>query len=197
MNDNMQLDGSELLHLAIEASRRDDHGSAIAYLKQALDLPSGSTATSTDYGKLLYMLGAEYAQIGLMDRAQDHMAQALEVNPDLHTARLQLGLLHLTRAQVDQAQSVLLPLADLGEASCLYHFQQGLACLMRDELQPCCEHLQRGMAVNANSPDFNQALNEDMQKLLTALTNEVPSDLPDSTARAEADFLMSAYHKAN
>lgn len=194
------LDGTELFHLAIEASGRSDHGAAIAYLKQALDLPEGSAATSSDYAKYLYMLGAEYAQIGMMDRAASHMAQAVDMDPALHTARLQLALLHITCNQTAQALSVLTPLEKLPDGSAFHHFGTGLRHLLQDQFKPCREALLKGIEINSASASPNLALNADMHKLLVALEEHgggVETVAAMGAAQAEAGFLMSAYNRSN
>lgn len=187
------LDEQELLHLAVEASKRDDHGAAITYLKQAIDLSDSGASQSAGKGKLLYLLGAEYAQIGMMDRAQENMAKALATEPELHTARFQLGLLYLSCAKPAEALEALGPLSELGEASPFFHLKQGLEHLIHDQFEPCRASLLKGMALNSQSPDFNEALNADMQKLINAL----PSAEADTatSGHAEAGFLMSAYNR--
>lgn len=194
------LDGTELFYLAIEASGRSDHGTAITYLKQALDLPEGSTATSADYAKYLYMLGAEYAQIGLMDRAASHMAQAVEMDPNLHTARFQLGLLHITCNQPAQALSVLAPLEKLPDDSAFHHFGMGLQHLLQNQLKPCRDALLKGIDLNEAGATPNHALSADMQKLLAALEEHgsgAETMAAMGAAQAEAGFLMSAYNRSN
>lgn len=196
------LDSSELFHLAIESARRDDHGAAIAYLKQALDLPEGAATSAETYARMMYMLGAEYAQIGLMDRAQQQMAQAIEMDPALHSARFQLGLLLITQALPEQALEVLAPLKSLGDHHLFFHLRAGLEYLIKDEFDLCRDHLRTGMRLNESSPDFNPALNGDMQKLLNALPasgNEIlPAGEPsasDAEQGVEAGFAMSAYNR--
>lgn len=199
-NQTTRLDGTELLHLALEASGRNDHGSAIAYLKQALDLPEGSTATSGDYAKYLYMLGAEYAQIGMMDRAAEHMAQAIDMDPSLHTARFQLGLLHITCNQPAQALSVLAPLEKLPDTEAFHHFGAGLQFLLQDQLTACREALQRGIELNSASPVPNLALNADMNKLIANIA-EFGDGAQTAAAmgqpNVETGFLMSAYNRSS
>lgn len=200
MSTHQNLDGAELLHLALEASGRNDHGTAITYLKQAIDLPAGSTATSGDYAKYLYMLGAEYAQIGMMDRAAQHMEQAIEMDPDLHTARFQLGLLHITCNQPAQALSVLAPLEKLPESAAFHHFGVGLQHLLKDQLAACRQSLLRGIELNSASATPNLPLNADMNKLLNALA-EFGDGAQTAAAmgqpNVEAGFLMSAYNRSN
>jgi tetratricopeptide (TPR) repeat protein len=198
MPDLTSLDGPELLHLGLEAAGRNDHGAAITYLKQAIDLPAGSIATSSDYAKVLYMLGAEYAQIGLMDRAQEYMGQAIDMDDSLHTARFQLGLLHLTQAQVEQSLQVLAPLEQLGPKNCFTHLGAGLRHLIHDEFADCRNSLLHGMQLNTESAVPNLALNGDIQKLLAALPNaDADQGTADPAAEptAEASFLMSSYNR--
>lgn len=213
MSDLSRLDSPELLHLALEAAGRDDHGAAISYLKQAVDLPAGEAASSTDYAKLVYMLGAEYAQIGMMDRAQENMARAVELDPGLHTARLQLGLLLLTQAQPQRAAEMLAPLQALGNDSPFAYFANGLMHLIRDEVADCRTAIERGMQLNAAHPRPNLALNDDMRKLLAALpgadgavTGQVGAAVSgalgspaaeEAEGSAEASFNMSAYNKGS
>jgi tetratricopeptide (TPR) repeat protein len=199
MTHQPSLDGPELLHLAIEASGRNDHGTAIGYLKQALDLPEGSAATSTDYAKYTYMLGAEYAQIAMMDRAAECMAQAIELDPALHTARFQLGLLHITCGQPAQALSVLAPLGALPTDSPFHFFGVGLQSLVQDQFTQCRDALLKGIELNTASATPNLALNADMQKLLAAL--EEFKDGTQTVAamggpNVEAGFAMSAYNRS-
>lgn len=200
MPTQFNLDGPELLHLALEAAGRNDHGTAITYLKQALDLPEGSTAISTDYAKYVYLLGAEYAQIGMMDRAAENMAKAIDMDPSLHTARFQLGLLHITCNQPAQALSVLAPLEKLPEDSAFHHFGMGLQYLIQDQIAPCRTALLKGIDLNSASPVPNLALNADMQKLLNAMEQfggGTETAVAMGAPNAEAGFLMSAYNRSN
>lgn len=197
MPDHVSLDPSELFHLAVEAARRDDHGAAITYLKRAIDLPEGTVTSADDHARALYLLGAEYAQIGLMDRAQDSMAQALDLKPDMHTARFQYGLLLITCAQVPQALEVLEPLAALSPEDPLFHFHQGLRHLVADEFPACRASLLTGMSLN-RGPAANAALNSDMQKLLDALPAPHAQDAAAAPeGSVEAGFAMSAYNRGS
>ena len=101
------LTQAELLALALEATRRSDSGHAMAYLKQA-----AARADATP--EACFLLGSEYAQIGLVEDALAHLHRAVALAPNYAIARFQLGLLHLTNAQPDEALAVWAPLADLG-----------------------------------------------------------------------------------
>lgn len=198
------LDMQELMHLALEAADRNDHGGAISYLKQALDLPEGASATSSDYAKLLYLLGAEYAQIGMVERAAENMSSALAMDSSLVTARYQLGLLLLTSGAAAQALEVLAPLQSLGEGHALFHLGSGLTHLIKDEAAESKQQLLLALQANQHSATPNVPLNGDIQTLLQSLANLDQQGTADGAqpteqteTQAEAGFMMSAYHRQN
>jgi tetratricopeptide (TPR) repeat protein len=117
--------------------------------------------------ELRYLLGAEMAQQQDYDGAVMEMSAALALNPLLHMARFQLGLLHLTMARPDHALSVLAPLESLDDSAALKHFKRGLEALMRDDFARCIVHLRDGIALN----EENAALNRDMNMLLERVTH--------------------------
>ena len=122
----------------------------------------------------------------MYDRAAEEMERALALAPAMHTARLQLGLLYLTQAQVQASTSTLEPLAALADDSCFRHFALGLQYLMQDSYTACQAALTQGIALNVH----NDALNGDMQKILDALP-------PPEADRAQADgnVWLSAYRQ--
>ncbi|MES2347551.1 MAG: hypothetical protein V4641_08265, partial [Pseudomonadota bacterium] len=75
------LDQAELQQLALNASAANDSASAIAYWKEAV-----SRADATAQAR--YLLGAEYAQIKMYDRAIGEMEAAVALDPALSIARL-------------------------------------------------------------------------------------------------------------
>lgn len=169
MNSEIHLDAEELKFLAIQASRNSDAQHALLYLKHAMQQQPGD-------GELLYLLAAEHAQLGMYERAAEEMTAALNLKPDMHTARLQLGLLHLTAGRGDAALSVLRPLVGLGSESCFSHFATGLEHLVMDQFPACRAALERGISLNQE----NQALNADMQKIIDALPAPEEPDTSDA-----------------
>jgi hypothetical protein len=113
--------------------------------------------------ELRYLLGAEMAQQKDYDGAVMEMSAAIALNPLLHVARFQLGLLHLTMARPDHSTTVLAPLENLDDSSALKHFKRGLEALMRDDFGNCIAHLRDGIERNTDNPP----LNRDMQLLAT------------------------------
>lgn len=179
------LDQGELLQLAINASETGDAASAIAYLKEAAGRADASAATH-------YLLGAEYAQSKLYPRAIDQMEAALALDPALHTARLQLGLLWLGAAQGDRSLAVLAPLEELPAGEALHHFGLGLRYLIGDQMAQATASLQQGVELNTG----NQALNSDMQKIIggiAALATAAAEAPPAVEEHAGHHILLSAY----
>jgi tetratricopeptide (TPR) repeat protein len=158
MNSNTDLDPQELKFLAIQASRDNHADQALIYLKQAIRHAPAD-------GELHYLLAAEHAQLGIYDRAAEGMERALALTPGLHTARLQLGLLYLTQANVEASTRTLAPLAERKDGNYFGLFALGLLHLMHDRFPACRAALTQGIALN----EENDALNGDMKKILDAL----------------------------
>lgn len=181
------LDDDELVHLAIEASREQKHGDAIAYLKQAVE-------RSASNFKAVYLLAAQHAQIGLNDRAIEGFRKALEIEPQLAPARFQLGLLLLVNGRVDEALAAWQALGELPESDPFRHFKLGLEKLCRDDFAGAEESLQRGMALNRANP----ALNKDMQGVLDRMAAQIKSGAeqqPPAGAQP-GQILLNAYTKS-
>jgi tetratricopeptide (TPR) repeat protein len=113
-------------------------------------------------GEIRYLLGAELAQQRRYDEAVLELSAAVALNPLLHMARLQLGLLHLTMAQPQHATAVLAPLESLEDDAALKHFKRGLEALMVDDFQSSIDSLEHGMELNRD----NAPLNVDMRMLV-------------------------------
>jgi len=112
--------------------------------------------------ELRYLLGAELAGRREYDEAVLQMRTALDINPKLHFARLQLGLLYLTLSQPNDSLAIWAPLEELDETAALKAFKRGLEALIRDDFPACIGHLQRGIDLNKQ----NATLNDDMSQLI-------------------------------
>jgi tetratricopeptide (TPR) repeat protein len=133
----------------------DDAASDLAELRQAaLNDPSN--------GVLRYLLAAELADLQDYDGAVLEFAAAIALDPSLHIARLQLGLLHLTLARTDQTLTVLAPLEALADDQPLKYFKRGLEALIHDDFPTCLQMLQQGIDLNTVNP----ALNRDMALII-------------------------------
>src|SRR4051812_18126235 len=132
------LDQAELVQLALDATRNGDAGSALSYLKEAVTRPDATAIAH-------FLLGAEYAQLRMYDRALPEMESAVALDPSMGIARFQLGLLLLSSGDAARASEALQPLCELGTENALSHFGQGLIHLMRDEFEQTVQCLSRGM----------------------------------------------------
>lgn len=165
MNTFSRLDADELMHLALAASQRGQAGEAIDFLKRLLEI-------SPQNAEAHHILGAEYAQIGMYDRAVEEMTQAVAIDPGLDTLRFQLGLLHLTMRRVDEATEVWSGLDHLDHDHPYYLFKTGLIHLAKDEFAACTACLEKGIAANK----FNEPLNNDMRRVLDEIAAQTDAD---------------------
>jgi len=120
--------------------------------------------------KLRYLLGAELAQHQHYTRAVEEITQALVHGPELHTARLQLGLLYLTLGQSAPAVASWAPLERLREGSPLLLFKRGLEALVRDDFAQCIRFLEAGIAGNSENPALNRDMGLIVDKAREALS---------------------------
>lgn len=184
-----KLDQAELLQLGLNASAANDSASAIAYLKEAVSRPDGTSVAH-------YILGAEYAHIKMYDRAAGEMEAAIALDPALSIARFQLGLLWLTGGDAAKALAVFGPLAELPENDPLRLFGQGLSHLCRDEFAEARALLEAGIVLNTANPP----LNGDMQNMIGEIDKLVAGLVQAPLAEAEPELaadghrmLLSAY----
>jgi tetratricopeptide (TPR) repeat protein len=117
--------------------------------------------------ELRYLLGAELAERREYPEAVVQIRTALDINPKLHFARLQLGLLYLTMSQPDDSLNVWAPLEELDESAALKAFKRGLEALIRDDYSACIGYLQQGIDLNKQ----NATLNDDMSQLIERVRN--------------------------
>ena len=152
------LDSAELLHLAMAAIRDREHERAITLLKQGLE-------QSPDDARLLYLLGAEHAQIGLYDRAIDEIARSVALDAGMPSAHFQLGLLHLLRGDGVAARAAWQPLGALAEGDVFRVFVAGLIHLLEGDGAACAARIEQGMALCTANP----ALGESMGRILESV----------------------------
>jgi len=171
-----QLDAEELMHLALGAMERDRDDEALGYLKRALVL-------APDSGLLHHLLGAMYAELGMIDRAIQEMTLAITYGPHLRMARFQLGLLHFTSGNLPSAEEVWAPLAELPEEDPLRLFRSGLLSLARDDFAACVADLRRGLETNTEHPSLNHDI-----EMLVAMAEQAMNEQAGTPAEAAAEM---------
>lgn len=169
------LDLQELQQLAAGASAAGDQGAALVYLKEAA---ARADATAISH----YVLGVEYAEMKLYEKAIGAIEAAVALAPSLSIARFQLGLLWLSSGNSQRAIDVLEVLGELGEDQYLHHFGRGLCHMARDEAEPALEALRTGIAMNSD----NAPLNADMQRMVDALL-ALPAGAPVQENKVEPE----------
>jgi tetratricopeptide (TPR) repeat protein len=132
--------------------------------------------------ELRYLLGAELAQQKEYAAAVVEMSTALELDPNLHFARFQLGLLYLTMAQPDHSITTWAPLEALDEGAALKFFKRGLEALIRDDFESCVGLLRQGIALNTQ----NAPLNRDMGMVIDRVGEAFVQTVPTSTTKPAA-----------
>ena len=180
------LDAQEFLQLANHYTQKEEYAQGLKLVKEGL-------IAYPDDSKLLYLLGALHAQLGLYEEAKQEMARAVSMNPQLHTAHFQLGLLHWSSADFAQARQAWQALEALPAKHPLQLFHQGLLALIEDQFERCTELLREGMAQNQALP----ALNTDMQQVIDAIAQQEVLPPEDEPAKAlnTSQFFLANYRK--
>jgi len=112
--------------------------------------------------RLHFMRGSLLAGGGRPLEAHGSLARAVELAPDFHLARYQLGFFELTSGEVDEALSTWGPLLRLPEGAYLRRFVEGLTHLIRDEFGEAIACLRSGIALNRE----NEPLNNNIRLLI-------------------------------
>lgn len=183
------LDQAELLQLALNAGAQGDAGAAIAYLKEAVGRPDATAVAHL-------LLGAEYAQNQLYDRAVDEMEAAIALDPTLSVARFQLGLLLTCLNEAGRAELVLTPLLELGADDPLHRFGAGVLALIGDRLADAVDELERGIELNAQNAPLNadmRRLADEVRKAIDVAAPPAPADEADDAPSGGLHVLLSAY----
>jgi tetratricopeptide (TPR) repeat protein len=190
------FDTDELLHLAIQATERNQTDKAIEFLKQVL-------ALEPKHGTARYFLGAVHAGLGMYERAIADMSAALDAGPNLPpTAPFQLGMLYMTTGQADDAERTWAILENLAKDNPLFLFKRGMLHLAKDEFAECVADLQLGISLN----DEQEHLNRDIQGIIEraeaarAASQDAASSTPPKTSNRNTKSrpnhsrsLLSAY----
>jgi tetratricopeptide (TPR) repeat protein len=133
--------------------------------------------------ELHYLLGAELAQQKEYEAAVVEMSTALALDPKLHFARFQLGLLYLTMAQPEQSLATWQPLESLEEGAALKSFKRGLEALIRDDFQTCIGLLQLGISQNTQNAPLNRDMNLVIERVNGAVAAQVAAPIETVAAK--------------
>ncbi len=155
------LDNEEILQVAISAINQDNHAEAISLLKFLLERDSNHVFAN-------YLLAAEHAQIGMMDRAEAGFVKTVALAPEFVMSRFQLGQLYLVKGDVAAAKSTLEPLTqNIGLSSELSFYAKGLIALADERMTDAIFELRSGLECVQEIP----ALAGDMKRILDNLSD--------------------------
>lgn len=175
------LDADELLRLSLDAMTGGRDADAIVMLKALLDREPADTA-----GR--YLLAAQHAQIGMLEKAEAGFREVLERAPDFDIARFQFAQLLLVKQQGAEAATWLAPLTR-GEGA-LAHYARGLTSIASGDLVSAVTDLREGLSMSQEIP----ALADDMARLVARL-GEAATGVPESpiVAPVAAPMFMTGY----
>jgi len=182
-----KLDNDELLRIALDAINQNRHAEAVSLLKTLLERDPAHV-----FGT--YLLAAEHAQLGMMDRAEEGFRRTVELAPDFPMGRFQLGQLYLTKGDGAAAKAVLAPLANQPADQALTGYSRGLIAAANEDAGEAIRQIRLGL----NCPQEIPALTTDMQRVLDNLLavaggEPAPASLSPSSA---APLYLSNYDKA-
>ena len=161
MNNLTKSDFDFAMQAAIEASRENNSEAAITLFIKASHIAPNMAAP-------YLLLAAEYMELTQYELAEMAFGRALLTNPQLHIARLQLGLLFFSTDRLELAIATWAPLTILEETNYFFHFAQGLIALTQNNQDLAIEQLNLGLLKNTE----NAPLNSDMANLVNKLRGE-------------------------
>ena len=136
-----------------------------------------------DDPRLHFMRGSSLAGRSRAVEAHAALARSVELAPDFHIARYQLGFFELTSGEADRALGTWGPLLRLPEDHYLRQFVEGLTHLVRDEFAEAMARMQGGMALNQENPPLNHDIGlllAECEKLARGESGALPAD-PDQS----------------
>lgn len=130
-----------------------------------------------------FLAGSEHAARGEWPDAEAGMASALLLDPGLHIARYQLGLVQFTSGRAAMAQLTWEPLLHRRDESWMGEFARGFGALARDDAAQAREHFHAGL----RRPGVNPFVAGDIRKVLEALHPTVAAEPRDEHAPPAAE----------
>ncbi|WEK46114.1 MAG: hypothetical protein P0Y56_13980 [Candidatus Andeanibacterium colombiense] len=150
----MELCGDEEMAGLMEALQKDDT-TDLAEVDRLLQRFANDP-------RLHFMRGSILAGQQQPLEAHSALMRAVQLAPEFHIARYQLGFFELTSGEVDRALSTWGPLQRLPADFYLRKFVDGLIHLVRDEFDEALTLMREGLALNRE----NEPLNNDIRLLM-------------------------------
>lgn len=156
--------------------------------EQGLRRTNALLAEYDEDARLHFLKGSLLAALQRYAEAEAPMRDAVDIAPDFHIARFQLGLLLLSSGDAAKAAEVWHPLSRLDATDALRLFAEGLQHMARDEFAQAEAMLRQGLERNNAHPP----LNADMQMVLERIREQAaaPPHAPAEGASSEAHWLL-------
>jgi thioredoxin-like negative regulator of GroEL len=185
-----KLDNDELLRLSLEAINTGRDPEAVVMLKTLLERDPQHV-----YGQ--YLLAAQHAQLGMMDRAEAGFRAVVAQSPEFPMARFQLAQLLLATSRPEEAKQQLAPLAGFPDGQALGGYARALLAAADDDVTETVSQLRAGLSWPQDIP----ALAMDMQHLLGSLVASSVGQEAANTSPAAvpppSSLFLTGYGRSN
>ncbi|RMH94078.1 hypothetical protein EBB59_02635 [Lysobacter pythonis] len=182
--DFVKLDNEELLRLSLDAMNNGRDADSVIMLKTLLEREPGNVYAQ-------YLLAAQHAQLGMMDRAEEEFRKTVEIAPELVSARFQLGQLLLLKGELNEARQVLNPLTVMHDA--LGAYARGLCAAGDEDVAASVRELEQGMALPQPIPALALDMKNLRDRLLGSQSNSATQELLVEEEPAIVPRFLGAY----
>ncbi|MGN6580432.1 MAG: hypothetical protein ACTHJ1_10685 [Bordetella sp.] len=171
----------------LHAAEAGDHEGALKALFEQIDsFPHVAT--------LHWLAGAEHAQLGSFDAAEASMIRSLNLDPGLHVARFQLGLMQYSSGRPATAMETWAALEKLDEQHYLVFFKRGFAALAIDDFDGAMLLFSRGIEKNTENATLNRDIRMIAEEIERRRRNGTPSEQSAEDATS-IDYLLASYRR--
>lgn len=182
----MPLDSDEYLHLAIHATQNQQHHAALEYLHKCL-------AEDPENAKAVFLLAAEYAELGLNKRAIHCMTKAIELDPELEMARYQLGLLQMQEGDIEESREVWAHLAEFSHDPAIRLASQGLS-IIEENYENGLKLIEQATETKTNNNFLKSSIAAIYRNLVEAGDKPIEPSLEVETTRV---LFLDAYRNSD
>lgn len=174
------LDSEEYLHLAIHAAKQGLHHFALEYLHKSLEQEPDNSAA-------VFLLAAEYAELGLFSRAIVGLKKSIEIDETLDMAYYQLALIYFQQGNEEAAYPLWQHLSLKSMDSVIQEFATGM-CLHGSSRSQAEFHFDKALSL----PQSNEFLTKSMSNLIGRLDGKNTANVINSNS-ALSEILVNAY----
>ncbi len=165
MNDIIALCPEASIQTAVAIIQQSDEAGLIE-IDRLLAIYSGDP-------RLHFLKGSILAGVQRYEEGCAAMRRAIELAPEYHLARFQLGFLEFTSGMPEAAVETWGPFISLDEGAAFRLLSEGLDSLACDDFGKADHLLRRGIAANLEHP----LINSDMQLLLDEIADKLIKDI--------------------